>query len=387
MFLGYSKDFWWICLSLLLFMISFNVILPEMNDYLADLGGSDYKGLIITLFTITAALGRPFSGKLSDTIGRKKVMYIGIFIGTTALLMYPAFPLVLSFLALRLFHGLGNGFLPTGATALVTDVLPVEKRATGMGIWGVFTSVGFGVGQPLGSIIHKHYNYDVLFWVGAVSCILAGILIVPIKETLPVTQKFKFSLLKVNMSDIFSKEVLPAAIVMFLTTISTGVIFVLVPEICEFINIENKGYFFALYVSSTIFIRLFASKLSDKIGRRETLIIGTIFQILSLVLLAFADNFTMFTFSGIIFGISTGINSPTIFAWNADLSHSTRRGVGAGTLFIALEVGIMLGSFGTLFLYNNTFDSILWTFIPSIFFLILGLVYLIWHLKYKHSET
>jgi MFS family permease len=46
------------------------MMIPELSGYLSGLGGADYKGLIIALFTLTAMISRPYSGKLSDTIGR-----------------------------------------------------------------------------------------------------------------------------------------------------------------------------------------------------------------------------------------------------------------------------------------------------------------------------
>jgi len=53
------------------------MIIPELPAYLTSLGGGEYKGLIISVFTLTAAISRPFSGKLADTIGRIPVMVIG----------------------------------------------------------------------------------------------------------------------------------------------------------------------------------------------------------------------------------------------------------------------------------------------------------------------
>ena len=105
-----------------------------MNEFISDLGGENYKGLIIALFTIFAGLSRPFSGKLSDLIGRKKVMMIGMIIGAIITALYPFSGVVLFFLSLRLLHGFSAGFLPTGVTALVSDVLAPELRGRGMGI-------------------------------------------------------------------------------------------------------------------------------------------------------------------------------------------------------------------------------------------------------------
>ena len=50
------------------------MIIPELPAFLTSLGGEDYKGLIIALFTLTAGISRPFSGKLADTIGRVPII-------------------------------------------------------------------------------------------------------------------------------------------------------------------------------------------------------------------------------------------------------------------------------------------------------------------------
>ena len=53
------------------------MIVPELPNFLTALGGADYKGFIIALFTLSAGLSRPFSGKLVDEIGRKPIMIYG----------------------------------------------------------------------------------------------------------------------------------------------------------------------------------------------------------------------------------------------------------------------------------------------------------------------
>ena len=291
-FKGYPKNFWIICFALLFFMISFNIILPELNTFITRLGGADKKGLIISLFTISALISRPFSGKLSDLIGRKKVMIIGITVAIVVTLTYPMSGLIL-FLSLRFMHGFSAGFLPTGATALVTDILPASKRGIGMGIWGTFISVGIGAGQIFSSPIMNLCGLNLLFIIAGVLAGVAAIMIGFLKETLPNPQKFKWSFLKITRADIMEPSVIPAAVVMFCSAISTGIVFVITPDISGYLGIENKGWFFGFYMISTIFIRLFASGLSDVIGRRKTLIIGLSFMIISMTTIAFSETILM----------------------------------------------------------------------------------------------
>jgi len=375
------------CASMFLFMTSFNLILPELNQFLTNLGGSSQKGLIISLFTISAGISRPFSGKLSDYIGRKKVMIIGILVCFIISTLYPLSFSVWFFLTLRFMHGFSAGFTPTGATALITDILPEHKRGAGMGIWGTFISLGIGVGQSLGSFIYQEIGISSLFMISAGTAALSSILLFSVTETLQNPIKFNFSLLKVSWKDVFEPSVLPAAVVMFLSAICSGIIFVLTPDMSEYLGIQNKGFFFGTYVISTILIRLFTSSVSDRIGRRKTLLIGMSVLFISMIMIGLAKDIYTYVAASIVFGIATGISSPTLFAWTADLSHVDRRGVGSGTMFIALELGIMTGSLSTLLIYDSTKSTILAGFLLGALMALVCVFYLFWHLKKRQSLT
>jgi|TARA_B110000305_G_scaffold126314_1_gene141504 MFS family permease len=384
--LNYGKNFWLLSLSMFFFMTSFNLILPELNDFITELGGADKKGLVIMLFTISAAISRPFSGKLTDTIGRKKVIYLGILFSMLVSWCYPFSYSVLFFLVLRFLHGFSAGFTPTGTTALLTDIIPAQQRGQAMGIWGTFISLGFGVGQFSGSWIGNSFGMDALFIISGITSLISGLFLIKVEETLKNPQKFDGSQLKVRWKDVIEPSVVPVAIVMALTASCSGIIFVLTPDMSGFLGIENKGFFFGFYVISTIFVRLFSSSLSDRIGRRETMLIGISMLFISMLLMAHVDSYNSFVAAAIVFGLATGVSSPTLFAWTADLSHIRRRGVGAGTIFIALEIGIMIGSSSTIITYDNTVNSIQSVFYFGAAMSLLAITYLLWHKANRESE-
>ena len=339
------------------FMLSFNLILPEMNGFISKLGGSAVKGSTIFLFSIAAGISRPFAGKLADLIGRKKTIYIGIVIAIVSSITYSFTQTLILYFILRLAHGLSAGFAPTGATALLTDILPPNRKGAAMGLWGTFISLGIGIGQALGSYIFTYSNFNVLFMGAALFGLIALLFLASIKETLKIQQAFHWRQLLIKWDDVVEPTVKPAALIMLLTAISSGVIFVLTPDLSSFLGIANKGYFFGVYVLSTIGIRLVFSSLSDRIGRRQTMVIGCTLLIASMMLLGLASDLWSYTIAATVFGLATGISSPTLFAWTADLSPEERRGTGSGTLFIALEVGILLGSGLTFICYQNTMSS------------------------------
>lgn len=379
-----------LAISMLMFMISFNLFIPGLNKFIETLGGKDIKGITFILFSITAGLSRPIAGKLSDTIGRKPVMYMGIVFVAIICVIYPTIETLFAYVFIRLAHGFGAGFPVTGSTALATDLLPADKRGQGMGIWGVFISLGFGVGFYLGGFLERLIGLDGVFYTASALAIGSGVLLFNVRETLPVAQrqKFHFGLLKLKWIDVIDPSVRPAAIVMFLSASCSGYIFVLTPEIAEFIDPEmNKGTFFLFYSISTIAIRLFTASWSDRIGRRRTLVYAMILLAISMIIIGTANSYTHFAVSALLFGVATGISSPTLMAWMADLSDVDRRGVGAGTLYIALEMGMIVGSGFSLLTYNNTFGSILFSFIVGAVCSLLALIYLIWHIRKIPSVT
>ena len=110
------------------------MMIPELPDYLTAMGGQPYIGLIIALFTFTAGLSRPFSGKLTDTIGRVPVMAFGSLVCCVASLVYPFVHVVWGFLLLRFLHGFSTGTKPTATAAYVADIIPENRRGEAAGM-------------------------------------------------------------------------------------------------------------------------------------------------------------------------------------------------------------------------------------------------------------
>ena len=154
--------------------------------------------------------------------------------------IYPFSFSVLFFLTLRFLPGFSAGFTPTGSTALLTDIIPAEKRGQAMGIWGTFISLGFGVGQFSGSWIGNHFGMDALFFIAGLTSVLSGLFLFRVEETLEHPERFDGSQLKVKWIDVVEPSVIPAAIVMVLTASCSGIIFVLTPDMSGFVGIENK---------------------------------------------------------------------------------------------------------------------------------------------------
>ena len=159
----YGLQYWLLCLSSFLFFTSFNMVIPELPDFMRSLDGEKFIGLHIALFTVTAGVSRPFSGKMTDRWGRIPVMIIGAMVTGIISLFYPFVINIYGFLMLRFLNGFSTGFKPTGTAAYVSDIVPASIRGEAMGIQSFFSMVGMGIGYFISSYIVRFWSMDILF--------------------------------------------------------------------------------------------------------------------------------------------------------------------------------------------------------------------------------
>ena len=372
----YTFQFGLLCLSSFLFFSSFNMIIAELPSYLDRMGGGEYKGFIIAMFTLTAGISRPFSGKLADRIGRIPIMIFGAAISFLCGFLYPFAMTITAFLLLRLVHGFSTGFKPTGTSAYVADIAPFHQRGEAMGVLGLCGSLGMASGPAIGSTIALYYPLEVMFYASSVSAILSVLILLGMKETLPKPERFRWGLLRLSKNEIFEPRVIAPCIVLLLTTFSFGVVLTIAPDLSDHLGIRNKGVFFTCFTIASVAIRFFAGKASDKYGRATVLKISALTLTIGMLLLGLANSVNALLVAGVVFGLAAGMNTPTAFAWAIDLSHEKHRGRAMATVYISLEAGIGLGALTSGWIYGNDPSMFFYTFLSGAVLGLLALLYL-----------
>jgi len=381
----YTTPFLLLCISNVLFSGSFNMMIPELPSYLSSLGGEDYKGFIISLFTLSAGLSRPFSGKLADTVGRVPLMIFGTLVCVGCSLLYPLLSSVAGFLMLRFFHGFSTGFKPTASTAFAADIVPVGRRGEAMGIMGVSMNLGASLFPPLGSYLVLEYSIDMMFYASSALALMSIAILMNLKETLPEPQKFKLALLKLKSSEILVKKALPLAFVTALIYSTFGILLTISPDQADYVGMANKGLLFTSFTACTLISRLIAGQISDRYGRVIIIKYSVILIVISLIYMGEADSVNSLLIAAGMLGFSTGIAAPAVFAWVIDISPEDSRGRYMATVYIALEVGIGLGAIFSSWMYDNNPENF-----PRAYYAAAGLnltvgIYLQFFRKTDHS--
>src|ERR1700754_1648576 len=156
----FSGRFWALIASTFLGFLGMGAVLPQLGPHVRrDLGGSDQTvGFVIGVFSFVALAGRLISGPLADRRGRKVSFLVGLFCCALAGVAY-LLPIGITGAYLgRIFQGLGEACLYTGAAAWAVELSGIERSAQALGyistgIWGGI-SAGPVVGAWLGTFEH-----------------------------------------------------------------------------------------------------------------------------------------------------------------------------------------------------------------------------------------
>lgn len=379
----YGKAFWLLCLNSFFFFLSFSLLLGELPNYLTQLGGQGLKGWIIGLFTISALFGRLYSGRWSDKFGRKPMILIGCIAAAFSGLGYILFVSVAGFLAIRFFHGFSTGFGPTGTTAMLSDIIPEHKRGEAMGVLGFCIQIGMAMGPYLGTEIALEWGMNRLFNLSTLMALVSLALIFTLPETLPAKRKFEGRDLLIYLKAIYEPQVLYPMLVMLFSVVLYGAIVTVLPDVCMHMGFQNKSSFMLAVTLSSMAVRIFAGKWSDRYGRIPIVFLGLLLQLIATIFLVNIQTTSEVIIASSIYGMGTGILSPVLFAWAVDQSDPQHRGRALSSLYIAMEAGIGAGAVFGAQLFENSNSNISLVFGMTAISIFLGLLvaWLAWRKK------
>ena len=140
---------------------------------------------VLAAFTFSWAILQPFSGHLSDKLGRKRLTVVGLTIAAVGILTFTLTSEFVLMLIFALILGVGAALFYTPIIAMVSDIAPPELEGTLIGSYRFFRDMGYFVGPILLGSVADRYGLGYAFYVTSLILFIAMIILqILSKETL-----------------------------------------------------------------------------------------------------------------------------------------------------------------------------------------------------------
>ena len=147
---------------------AFYVLTPLLPLYMSEHFGAtkDVIGMVLSGYTITALVMRPFSGYLVDSFPRKLVLMVSFTAFAIFFAGYLAASTLLLFTIVRTLHGAPFGALTVANSTVAIDVLPSSRRTEGIGYYGLSNNLAMAIAPSIGIFVYRYtHSFELLFWI------------------------------------------------------------------------------------------------------------------------------------------------------------------------------------------------------------------------------
>ena len=328
------------------------IVLPVLSAYALTLDNSNalLVGIVVGGYALTQTIFQVPFGLMSDKIGRKKTLLIGLLIfilgSVVAALSTDIYTLMLG----RFLQGAGA--IGSVVTAMISDLVKEETRSHAMAIMGGTIAMSFAVAMIAGPLIGGYYGVDKLFWITAVLATTA-ILVLFTQVPNPPKIVHTYSEEESKMKHVFKDDSLVRMYITFL--FHTGIMtmaFLIIPIIMTQ-SVDDGGFgwdkteLWKVYIPAMVMgviamgpAAVFGEK---KDMGKEIFLLSIIMIAIGFALMGFATNATLFIVGVVFFFIGFNMFEPLLQSFVSKFAKVHQKGAALGVANSFAYFGAFLG--------------------------------------------
>ncbi|MBR5240906.1 MAG: MFS transporter [Muribaculaceae bacterium] len=346
----FNRNFLLVLAGNFLLFFAFFTILPVLPIYMQQEYNATHTeiGVVLSLYTITALIIRPFAGFILDTLPRRPMQ----------LLFYGAFALVfctyiipggaLLFAILRALHGLIFGFITVANSTVAIDVLAPTRRNEGIGYYGISNNLGMALGPTISFTVYNLFgSYDALFLCAFAACAIGFAMVLCVR--MPKRQKTS----EINapkpspilLDRFFLMKGIHESITFMLLSFSYGIL-------STFLAVYARDEVGIANATGPFFMLMALGLISARISNGPHLRKGRVIQLITAGMAGLFIGYAMFIFisqplmfyaSAYVLGFSYGMICPPVQTMFVNLAPNNRRSTANSTYLTSWDVGVGIG--------------------------------------------
>jgi len=175
-------------LSVLLASMEISIISTALPTIVGEFQAFESFAWVGTAYIVTAAIGTPIMGKLSDLYGRRNVFQFTLALFVVGSLLCGLAQSMPQLIAFRAVQGLGGGAIQALAFAMLGDILPPRERGRYIGIFTLAFVGAALLGPLIGGFIIDHFSWPWIFFIN-VPLGLAAMIVTHLTLRLPFPRR------------------------------------------------------------------------------------------------------------------------------------------------------------------------------------------------------
>ena len=329
---------------------AFYVLTPLLPLYLSEHFGAtkDVIGLVLSGYTITALLFRPFSGYFVDSFPRKTVLMVSF--GAFAIFFagYLAASTLLMFTIVRTLHGGPFGALTVANSTVAIDVLPSSRRTEGIGYYGLSNNLAMAIAPTIGIFIYQlTYSFEFLFWLALVVACIGWLVDSTVKLSPPKVEGARGGLNKRKLS--LDRFFLTRGWLLGLNMVAFGFSFGVLSNYLAIYGKEvmgitgGTGTYFMLCSVGLMLSRLQGGKALRNGRVTHNAAEGMVISLVGYTLFILWGGWIGYYGSALLIGLGNGHMWPAFQNMTINVARNNQRGTANSTILISWDIGMGLG--------------------------------------------
>ncbi len=330
-------------------------------------------GVALSLFGFLNSFAQPFTGRLSDRTGRRKIYILfGLVVLAVTSVAYALVESYEALLVVRALQGLGGAFVIPTTIALVNDLARSNaERGGNFGVFNTFRLIGFGFGPVVAGFVVQAGPYSLpydtvlsgfnaAFGVAVLGALVSFTLVTVLIEEPPMTAAEAGDELSIAILEEGDQRLFDPVFVLGVGTLFMAISIALFATLQEPINQRLDqgptwfGVQFSAVVIANIVLQVPIGRAADRIGRKPFLVWGLVLLVPAVLAQGLVTSSSAMLASRLIHGVSVAMVFAPALAIAGDLAEEGESGTTLSVLTMAFGLGTALGPLlsGALFSYG-----------------------------------